>query len=331
MKFTVADDEFVINLDSINAGLTQSEMQMWDNCPEKWYLRYNLMLSSKSEFAWATTYGGWIHAALEEFYSTKCKRWSINPTLDIKKGLMHPQMEEQYEYYAGLAQIQMAFYASFYKHDMKVWHPIHIEHVAEVNYRGVRLTGMIDMFVKSKVHGGYYVVDHKTSYKLDRSIVKGWEFRFQFMFYVWLAWRMWGEEFPVKGFFPNALKKPQLRRGVHESIEAFLQRVQIDQLQRPDNYLFRERMPLTKGALKRFEKNILDPKIDRLLTVLDPKTKPKVKRALVRNKNTDHCQHYNKTCQFLHCCQHGLESGKHLLVRRSTKHTELASESDADE
>lgn len=324
----IEDHDFMIDVNSLADGMTQSEMQMWDNCPEKWYLRYNLKLSRKGEFSWATTYGGWIHAALEEFYLTKGKRWSLNTEMKEGFGLMPPALQDMYEYYKGLAKIQMECYASLYKNDFDIWKIRKTEFVVDFVYKGIRLKGMIDVFVKDLMHGGYYVVDHKTSYAINRGIVMGWNFRFQFMFYCWLAWKMWGDKFPIKGFYINAIKKPQLRRGKAESVPAFLKRINKDMLQRPEMYFYRERIRLKKGDLIRFEKTILDPKLQRVRMLRDPKVSDKVKGMLMRNKNTDHCFTYNKPCPYLHACMNGLKAERHQYYVRDVKHQELASDSE---
>lgn len=316
--------EFEINPELIGEGMTQSEMQTWDNCGEKWYLGYNLLLTKLGSFSWALTYGGWIHGALEEFYTTKGKRWSISSDIRNKQFLSQEQLADV-EYWSKLAQIQMEIYASHYKNDFDFFRPIPsgIEKIIDIIFEGVRLKGMIDVYAESLANGGYYVIDHKTTGRIDRQIIMGWDFRFQFMFYCWLAWKMWGKEFPIHGYYINAIKKPQLRRGEHESIQTFLQRVQTDMQVEPEKYFYRERLRLKKGDLKHFEKEILRPKIERTKMLLDPKIPPSVKHMLVRNKNTDHCLQYGQPCPYLMACKNGLALEGHAFRIREIKHEEL--------
>src|SRR5262245_44633731 len=111
-KLTGPIPSFQINPEIIDEGFTQSEMQLWDNCPEKWYLGYNLMLQQRGKFSWALQYGTWIHAAMEEFYATKGKRWRVDPIVPNKQ-FLSAQIMAEHGYWAKLAQLQMEIYASF--------------------------------------------------------------------------------------------------------------------------------------------------------------------------------------------------------------------------
>lgn len=317
--------DFVINPALIGEGITQSEMQTWDNCSELWYLRYNLMLASRGRFSWALTYGSWMHAALEEFYLTKGKRWHIDPVVKNKEFLSAKVLAD-FDYWAQLAEVQMSCYASRYKADFTFWKIKKVEHIVDIEWEGIRLKGMIDLLVKSLVHGGYYVVDHKTTGRLDKQTVLGWDFRLQFMFYCWLARKLWGEDFPIKGYYINAIKKPQLRKGINESIPTFLQRVQTDMMASDEKYYYRDRLILTKGSMKHFEDTILRPKLFRVRLLMDPKVKPEIKQAIIRNKNTDHCLHYGQPCEFINACKNGLKLEQHSFRKREVKHQELEEE-----
>jgi hypothetical protein len=313
-----------INASLIEEGMTQSEMQLMDNCPEAWYLRYNLMLTRKGEFSWATTYGGWMHSFLEEYYATKGKRWSVNPELRERKFITGAVLQE-YEYWAGLLQIQAEIYASHFKQDFKLYKIKENETLVDFTWKGVRLKGKIDLYVFAKHLKGYYVWDHKTASRIDKQTVMGWDFRFQFMFYCWLAWKIWPKR-KVKGFIVNAIRKPQIRKGERESTGSFLQRVRSDMLARPEFYFYREPLKLRAGDLQHFEDQILTPKINRIKMMLDPKIKDSVKIAMLRNKNTDHCLAYNRPCQFMQICKNGFDIEQHFYIKREHKHEELVLE-----
>lgn len=317
--------DFEINPDFLAEGMTQSEMQTWDNCPEKWYLTYNLLLQSKGSFSWALTYGTWIHAALEEFYASKGKRWTWDPVLPSGGKFLTNEIMQQSEYWMRLGKLQMEIYTSHYKGDFTFFDIDCTEEVVDYTFEGVRLKGMIDMYVYSKAHKGFYVLDHKTTSRIDPQTIQGWDFRLQFMFYCWLGWKMWPKK-PVHGFFINAIKKPALRQGKDESLDTFLQRVQTDMLKRPEEYFYRDRMRLKKADLQHFEDTILRPKLQRVKMLLDPSIPPSVKSMLVRNKNTDHCLTYGKPCAFLNACKNGLEIERHAFTVRANKHEELESE-----
>lgn len=312
--------DFEVNPAIINEGMTSSEMQCWDNCAEKWYLGYNLMLSLRNKHSWALTYGGWMHEAWEEFYSTKGKRWHIDPRITDKHYLSAAQLAD-FDYWKGLAEIQMSVYASRFKSDFKFFDIISTEQIVELEWEGLKIRGKVDMYVYSHVNKGFYVWDNKTAGKIDKQAVTGWDFRMQFMLYAWFMWKLEPKR-PVKGIIINALKKPQIKQGEMPT-QAFLQRVQSDMQARDDMYFYRDRLPLKKGDLQNFEDTVLRPKIQRAKLMLDPKISPEIKQALIRNKNTDFCNHYNQPCEFINCCKHGLELERHAFRRREIKHTEL--------
>lgn len=320
--------EFELNADMIGEGLTQSEMQCWDNCPEKWYLGYNLRLTKKGKFAWALTYGSWIHASLEEFYRTKGKRWAWNPDLKHEQiSFMTQASLAKKEYYEKLGQIQMEVYANRYKHDPTFFDVHATEEIMDIEFEGVRLKGMIDVLVYSKALKGFFVIDHKTTSRLDAKVIEGWDFRLQFMFYCWLARRnpTWKDK-PVKGYIINAMKKPALKQGINEGLPTFLERCRIDMIERDDKYFYREPLILKKGDMDHFENEILRPKIQRVKMLFDPSVSPSVKGFLVRNKNTDHCLTYGQPCEFLQVCKHGMALEKNNFFVRTNKHEELAEE-----
>lgn len=317
--------EFEINPKYLNEGLTQSEMQCWDNCAEKWYLGYNLMLQLRGKFSWALTYGGWMHSALEEFYATKGKRWSWNPDLKDQGKWLRQQQLADAEYWQALGKIQMEIYASYYKQDFKLYKILATEEKLDLEFEGVRLKGMLDVWSWSEAHKGFYVWDHKTTGRLDKQVVTGWDFRLQFMFYCWCASKLWPKQ-PVHGFIINAIKKPQLRRGVNEPLSEFLQRVQSHMMQEPLKYFYRERLRLKREDLVHFESHILRPKLQRVRMLLNPKVSDEVKFALLRNKNTDHCLHYGQPCEFMPICRNGIKIEGAAYRVRKHKHEELIEE-----
>jgi hypothetical protein len=330
-KLHLPELEFEINPDLIGEGITQSEMQTWDNCPEKWYLGYNLMLSRRGQFSWATTYGSWMHNSLEEFYRTKGKRWSWAPTLDgiTEKDLRFSSQRvlRDRELYTRLGQLQMEIYASFYKDDPKHWEIVGTEDIIDFEFEGIRLKGKLDVRAIQKAYKRLIIWDHKTTGRLDKDTALGWEFRLQFMFYMWLAMRdpKFKKERP-RGFMVNAVKKPQLKWGDTEPVESYLQRVQIDMMQKPEKYFYRDPQLLKEGDMERFEATILRPKLERVKMLFNPKISDEVKTLIVRNKNTDTCRKYGQPCEFITACKNGLDIEKRAFYRREVKHRELVEE-----
>lgn len=331
-KVRLPDLDFEIDPEMIAEGLTQSEMQTWDNCAEKWYLGYNLKLSHRSQFSWATTYGSWVHNTLEEFYRSKGKRWHWQPEVDeLILRRQNAKVMRQRELYMKLGKIQMEVYASQYKHDFKLYDILSTEDIIDIEFEGVRLKGKVDVLAYHKGYKRVGLWDHKTTGRLDRDTALGWDFRLQFMFYTWLAYHHpdWKKQRP-RSFMVNAMKKPQLKWGDTEPVDAYLQRVQIDMVQKPEKYLYRDTLLLKEGDLEHFEKTILRPKIERVKMLFNPKVSDDVKLIITRNKNTDTCRKYGQACEFLPVCQHGLDVEKRGYMRREVKHRELQEEPNDD-
>lgn len=309
---------------AFEAGFTQSEMDMWDECPEKWYLKYNLGLRKKGSYALALIYGTWFHAFTEEFYATGGKRWSIDLKAPENVDFRTADELAAFERMKLIAEVQFTIYAAHYKNDHKILKPLKdgIERVITYVWNGVPLRGKLDLECEVKGYANsYHIVDNKTTGRLNRMIVVGWDFRLQFMFYTWLAWKT-REKVPG-GFVVNAMKKPELRQGKDESNRAYAERLRLDMRMRPEAYFYRERLTVTKRQIERFERETLTPKVLRILSLYDGQTPDELKIPIARNKNTNCCTRYNKVCEFLPICSKGLEVEKFNYEQRPHKHEEL--------
>lgn len=330
LRIHVTPLQFSINPDNIAEGFTQSEMQMLDDCPEKWYLTYNMMLKKRGAFSWALQYGTWIHSALEEWYTSGCRSYTWEPEIPmhVKKFLSAPMLALE-EYWREIGRVQMQVYVSHYKKDRKVLQLLQklgAEQIVDLSFEGIRLKGLIDLPIKHLLRNANFIMDHKTCSRLDKQTTMGWNFRFQFIFYNWLAWKAW-PEYKFKGTIINAIKKPALQFNPQkESVHEHTQRVQESMMEKPDEYFYREPLLLTKGNLQEFEDTILKPKLHRIKLFRDPKISDEIKFAILRNKNTSHCVAYGQACPFLPACQHGLETEAFQYHVRETKHEELNNE-----
>lgn len=324
----------------LEQGFTQSELQTLDNCPTRWYNRYVRLLEKKGHRSIALDYGTGVHHFLENWYATKGrKRLAVlQPLQNSGAGITHEMLAEQ-KYYKQLLELQTEIYASHYKNDFSIFKLHRCEHVASVRYRGFLLRGKLDLGMVDRRTNALGLWDHKTIARIDANTATGWQMRFQFGFYLWLAKNdpEWNDV-PVKGFMVNAIKKPALRRGDRETTEGFIQRIRTDMLQKPETYFVREHLPLQKGQIDKFETEILDPKIDALelifgkqpqsigngkVIAFSPPNNPQILNALVGRRNTDNCFHYNKPCEFLQLCLNGYELEKFAYQTRPEKHNEI--------
>jgi hypothetical protein len=95
-------------------------------------------------------------------------------------------------------------------------------------------------------------------------------------------------------------------------------------VQEPDKYFYRDAFPVSPETLQHFQTTVIDHKLKKLEAVLDPKTPIDLAKAIIQDKNTDECQHYNgPPCPYLDLCRHGFQKMKFLYRKKENKHEEL--------
>lgn len=311
-----ADNHTILNPETFQRGFTQSEIGQWDDCAEKWYLGYNHRLELKGAFEWHFIYGDGVHESLESFYKTgemKIARLQfpdgVAPTAEQERDLAMWQ---------AILQIQMEQYAHYRQDDLEAWTPWAIEEVIETEYEGIKLRGKVDLGYCIDGRKENILTDHK-SYGLDD--YEGWNFRFQFMFYIWLAQRVLRKG--IHKFEVNGVRKPQLRLGKNESIESFMVRIRQAMIQEPEKYFVRHPLPMIANSMEHFEKRVLQPKIERIKLLTQDTTSAMIIETLARNQVTATCVQFGSKCQFLPICKHGSLREGHFYQCREHKHQEL--------
>lgn len=290
-----------------------------------WFWRYGMMLDKLGTISWASIYGTACHSTWEQMYATQGQRWSPAPLKIPIKSLSLDQ-QKQREYWEGILPVQMSAYAHYWRDDFKFFKIQKAELVLDhVLPNGIRLKGKVDL-VFTLTEDGLWILDNKTSVRLDLKTVMGWDFRFQFMFYVWLASLTLGDTF--KGYYINAMKKPTIRVKQKESFEEFKLRLENEMTMEPEKYYYRERLLMNKGSLEYFEKNVLGPKIARIQLLTNPEISDTIKSSIVNNMNNDYCQRYGGPCIYLPLCNHGYDLEGFQYTQRDIKHTELEDEED---
>lgn len=309
--------EPLINKLTVSEGFTQSEFSDM-GCMQRWYNRYNLLLQKPGVINFPLRVGTVWHDVQEQFYATAGARFKV-ATLQKEEGDVLSLTDlTTFDYWNHVIPAMMEAYAIYYKTDSVKWKIHNIERELDVVYRGIRLRGKIDLTASDK--NGMWIWDHKTTSRLNLDVVAGWDFRFQFMFYLWLLSKV--EPLKVKGFIVNATKKPELRVKKLESLPEFAQRVREDMIQEPDKYFYRHPYFVTKGHLENFEKNVVDPKLNILQFLIDHPDDP-LAWSLAHNKNTDECQKWGGApCEFIELCKFG-ESHKFMYREKEQKHLEL--------
>lgn len=301
-------------------------MTTWDDCPEKWYLGYNLMLKKEGTYAMYFIYGDGVHDTLERWYKSKGEDRTI-ATLQFPGDVFPTQQEEDDLYKMQLLlNVQMERYFEYYADDLKEMQIEAVEEEFDIEFHGVRLKGKVDLQFSSNPSppkgSGLCITDHKTGSSFDPI---GWEYRFQFMFYAWMAQQR-DPERPIDWFMINGIKKPLLRLGKTESVESYCERVRADMISEPTKYFHRHWLDI-QPVLKRFEERTLMPKINRIKLLTQAKDSDILVESLVRQQNTNHCVKFGnkQKCQFLDICKNGWEAEGFAFTQRETKHQELDS------
>lgn len=306
-------------------GFTQSEMTLMDTCGKKWYWRYHERLRKKGDFSWALIVGSALHATLEQMYATAGARWAV-PALVYPLGtILTGYQEEKERYWQHVLPAMMTAYSQYYAKDFDNFVIEQIEEKVEIEFMGFLFRGMIDLRFRPVPKDGQWIMDHKSTSRLNLAVTAGWDFRFQFMFYLWLIWKLGRDK--VRGYYINGIKKPELRQSKKESIAEFAERVRQDMVFEPQKYFYREKLIMTADAMENFEQHVLMPKIIRL-QMLTGSHGPTPAFAVAHNMNTDACQMYNSTCPYIDLCRYGYDSQSFNYEQGLHKHEELEEESE---
>ena len=298
---------------TIREGFTQSELSLFSACAQKWDWRYNRRMDKPDYFSFPLVVGSAFHSAMEVLYQTKFERVPI-ATLQIPPYTIPSSSDiEKIEYWNKVLTEMIKAYAVYWKRQDIKMEILSYEEEIEVEYRGFRLRGKIDLTLDRK---GIFILDHKTTSRISKDIIAGWDFRFQFLFYLWLKVKSGHKN--VKGYGVNLVKKPELRIKSGEAIDSFAVRCFDDMVSEPEKYFYRDWYTIDQTTLNAFQVDVIDPKLDKLLLAKAGHDE------IIRDKNTDECQRLGfAPCPYIDLCRHGYSNMKHLYRIRDKKHEEL--------
>jgi hypothetical protein len=333
MVKSILDESVLVLLrQSFAQGLTQSEVMTRMNCARKWYFRYVKQIKKQGSFSWALLYGDAIHQMLEQKYE-------YGVVMDVpdfrfeEDVILTPAQHSEYEYWQGLAAVTMRQHNRYWNVFDEKMIIESTEQEVEYEYQGFRLRGKIDLVIRPHKSEGIFPLDHKTCSDFSKGLFEGWSFRFQFLFYAWLLWKVHGI-YPA-GMYVNAIKKPAERRSVksQESIPQFLKRIEHNMISEPEKYFKRERLPFDRTTLIRFQTFTLDPIIAQFemihgaalmeWTEFREMEVMSTLFSLLLAMNTDHCWVYNRPCEFLDLCANNFEDFSQEYITTQQKHPEL--------
>lgn len=319
-----------LTIDLAGQVFTQSEIAMWDECSYKWYLKYYQLLNLKGELAWPLVIGTVWHKAIESLYRSKGKDVHVEPVnLEIPDEVIRTQeIEREIEQWQEKLEAMLQAYAEFYQDDFKVFKILDHEKTLSVS---LEVDGVPITIAGKRDQKGYYgnkrigIRDFKTTGQIMPSMTDGWNFKFQFMLYLWLDWKCSSLKERAEQFFVDVVRKPLLRQGKGEHIVTFAARIKQDMLAKPSEYFYRQQLDLTAKGVQEFEDKILMPKLKRIaiLQIANETGNYDLNQVLIQNKNTEACIQYGKQCSYYGICYHGETS---QYTKRKTKHEELENE-----
>lgn len=312
--------------------VTQSEIMTRAACPRKWYYRYVLKLARKAGPNYPLIYGDLMHRALAELYKEGLYAYHPkNAPLMVSDPVIPDNIiltpTDRFELALIKDKVQIAFYMyrlNYHKTDRWLRTEA-VEEVFNTKWRGVKLSGRIDLAAYPKQRDGLYIWDFKTAGRFDKVMLDVWSFRFQFLYYAWLYWRVTGHR--PSGIMASGLAKTKLRpyKARVETREHYLARVRAHMLDHRDKYFYRQRMPFRKNALEMFEDQLLIPHLDVFKELSEPIVNERIGSALAMAMNTGQCHIYNSFCEYLPLCK----DGPMMLTeydKREEKHEELGGE-----
>lgn len=331
----IAPTPFVLNPATASDGFTQSELSVMANCPRKWYWQYNHRLLRNGSYSWPLLVGSVIHSALEQMYRTRGEEWACNDIVMPSGVVLDADGEGKKLYWEALCRTMTRAYFHMYKAEFAnlIYTEEDVEVDAQYEFEGVLFRAKLDLVYSPTTRAGVgiWIRDHKTSGRIGADAIAGWEFRFQFMFYAWMLWKTRSKS-NVRGYEINAIKKPQLRIKKDESVESFCTRVYNDMLfDRPPTYFYRDKLVLTRDALQHFEDDVLRHKVNKLKAIFSPTTSVGMRELLTMDMNTDHCQSFGSTCPYLCLCKEGYEVNAYQFYQKVVKHSELDTDSEAED
>ena len=302
-----------------SAGFTQSEISMWDECAQKWCYKYYMRLDKPGLWSWPLAVGHLWHYLIEQGY--KYDKWTDPVRPDFfdneadKNVLKNKQWREKANYWIAIMQVLRDAY--YRQHRGLPENFKAIEVTLKAKFAGFLFTGKADLIgIVAKESA---LLDFKTCKQFSDKYDQGWEFKFQFLYYIWLYYREFGDI--LQKFIIRMVRKGSLRQGKEESLEAFTLRQVNDITNNEDSYFKDYAFPVTQELLENFEKYVIFPKIQRIqLLQANPKV---VFPIIAANRNTNACFNYGSECEYLSLCKFGINKEMPNYTIRDIKHKEL--------
>jgi len=272
--------------DPFKDGITQSALGLWLDCKEQFRLKYVEGWSKQGEPI-SLHYGSASHYILSQAHAHPKKPGPKWLKRSIKKydalwrkeqsQLIPQKLLDQHELVKGLLECTMPAYfrradspklKNYNDFKTKNWLGLEQKFRMPFGFRGVAghnisLRGMLDgVFTQGPA---IWLLETKNLSRIAEDDIQATlGCSLQNMFYMTVLTLKYPDK-PIGGILYNVLRRPGQRRGVKETMPAFLQRIKDDIKKRPNHYFMRYRLAITKAEIDEWANTTLRPMLFQFL------------------------------------------------------------------
>lgn len=279
-------------------GVTQSMLGAFQQCRERFRLRYVEGLRAAERFSHRMEYGNMWHVceelSAEGNYNNGLSKWEVGLGRYTKElGDKYPLDREEIQKWYGVCRTQFPLYLDYWakNDDVKARTPLLVEQVFDVPYRlpsgrAVRLRGKWDgvcLIGKGKA-AGVWLDEHKTKSRIDENVLRRQlTFDLQTMTYLValeaersrlgdstiknrLTYRdgQYRVQYPLKGVRYNVVRRTEHRQGKKETAADFCRRVGKEIEKAPADWFMRWNVEVGSADVAAFRRKCLDPLLEQL-------------------------------------------------------------------
>lgn len=290
--------------------LTHTNMAVFKNCHRMYYFKVVQGLARKNRRT-ALGDGAAVHKGIETgsvaealalFDQTFPASQSEADTLETRKAFVEAAVTGYLKRFPEPAEA---------RHEIQFDLPI-INPATKAVSKTFRLAGKIDGLEKRG--GKWWLVEIKTSGKLDKAYIERLPLDTQVTTYVYALTRM---GYDLAGVVYRVIRKPTIQQRKNESLSDFCRRMIDDYQERQDFYFYEEALHRSKDDLDEFEAELWAITQDIL----------SAERLGWWYKNTSRCAEYGG-CEFLPLCRG--EAGAEILFEAVGPNPELKEDDNGD-
>lgn len=314
---------------------TNSSMACFKTCRKMAYFAYIRRLEKNDAVDVPLTVGTALHKAIE-LHFTLAKKSMVDVDACVKLAKNHV------EYNQDQAKIKsmVGNYCRVYSDDMNKYEVVKLEYefmssLFKLNGVDCAFGGKIDGLLREKATGHYYLIEHKTTSRIDNGYLSSLWMNTQIVLYSVMLESLLNIK--IYGVIYDIIEKPQISIKTGESEQEFNERLDAAK----NKKLVKRKMP---ESIEDFEERCNElyrdgSRLKREVILLSDweKSKTMAEAYLVASdwvrassggemyRNTGSCFKWNKPCKFLPICQSNENEGiiESLYRMRSENHAEL--------